>query len=110
MGVFGFVCHMAQQRSKEIAVRKTLGGSALSIVRLLSWDFVGLVIVANMMAWPVAYWLLRQWLDQFANRMDLSPTAFLLCGAGVLAMATATAAQQSYRAATANPVDALRST
>jgi putative ABC transport system permease protein len=109
MGVFGFVCYMAQQRSKEIAVRKTLGASDSSIVRLLSWDFVGLVVVANVIAWPVAYWLMRQWLDQFANRMELSPAVFLLSGLAVLVMAMTTAAQQGHRAATANPVDSLRS-
>lgn len=108
MGVFGFVCYTAQQRSREIAVRKTLGASDASIVRLLSWDFVGLVVVANVFAWPVAYWFLRQWLNGFAYRTDMSLTAFLLCGATVLGLATAAAAQQGYRAATANPVDALR--
>jgi putative ABC transport system permease protein len=109
LGVLGLAAHAAERRRKEIGVRKVLGASVGSLVALLTREFAVLVTVGFVLAAPVAYLAMDRWLDGFAYRIGLGPGAFLLAGSVALALALATGATQSLRAATASPVDALRS-
>jgi putative ABC transport system permease protein len=109
IGLFALAAMMIAARTKEIGIRKVLGASVASIIGLVSKDFLVLVAVAIVIATPVAWWLMRGWLEGFAYRVELSWWVF--AGAGVLAVAIAfaTVASQAWRAARSNPVDALRS-
>jgi putative ABC transport system permease protein len=100
---------MAEQRTKEIGIRKVLGATVANIVGLLSKDFVKLVLLANLVAWPVAWYAMGKWLEDFAYRIDLEWWVF--AGAGILALLIAifTVCFQSMKAAMANPVKSLRS-
>jgi len=108
LGLFGLASFTAERRTKEIGIRKVLGARTQDIVRLLVWQFSRPVIVANLVAWPVAWWVMRDWLNGFDTRIDLNPALFL--GAGLLAMAIACATIMGHavRVARANPVFALR--
>ena len=108
LGLFGLASFMAQQRTKEIGIRKTLGASVSRITSLLSREFVKWVLVSNLIAWPVAYFLMKQWLQDFAYRAALGVDIFILSGLASLLIALLTVSFQSIRAATANPVDSLR--
>ena len=107
VGLFGLASLTTQQRTKEIGVRKVLGGSVMDIVRLFCREFGVLVLVANVIAWPVAYVLVRRWLDHFAYRIDLNPLVFLVGGFFTLALALLTVGIVAARAANADPVRAL---
>ena len=108
LGLFGLAVFMAEQRTREVAIRKTLGASVLSIVSLLSSRLVRLLIIANLLSWPIAYFLMRNWLDGFAYQAGIPWWTFLLSGliAGVIAFLTI--GFQSLKVALANPVDSLR--
>ena len=108
LGLFGLAAFTAQQRTKEIGVRKVLGASVASVMRLLTTDFLRLVGVAFVIASPIAYLLLQRWLDGFAVRIDLGAGVFLLAGGVVLLIALVTVSSQALRAATADPIRALR--
>ena len=108
LGLFGLAAFTAERRTKEIGIRKVLGASAGSIVMLLSKDFLTLVMVANLIAWPVAYWAMRDWLTNFAYRIDLHWIIFVLSGGLALLVAFLTVSYQAWKAACTNPVDALR--
>jgi len=108
MGLFGLVSFTALQRTKEIGIRKVLGASVNNIIALLSRDFLLLVLVAFALAGPLAYWLGNKWLEEFAYRMELSAWLFIATGLTALAIAFLTVAQQAFKAATENPVNALR--
>ncbi|MCA9673541.1 MAG: ABC transporter permease [Kofleriaceae bacterium] len=113
LGLFGLASFSAQRRTKEIGMRKVLGASVLDIVRLLVWQFSRPVLIANLIAWPVSYLVMRRWLAGFRHAIDLSAPAYLLGifgGAAVLAMLIAwgTTAGHAYRVARANPGRALR--
>jgi putative ABC transport system permease protein len=107
LGLYALAAFTAEQRTKEIGVRKTLGASAPSIVRLFSLDFVKLVAAANLIAWPVAFYVMDRWLSGFAYRIDLGLWPFLLGGSSILVIALATVAYHAIRSAIAHPVDAL---
>ena len=109
LGLFGLAAFTAQQRTKEIGVRKVLGATVPNLVALLTKDFVGLVAVAFVVAMPLAWLGVARWLDGFAYHVGLGPVPFLLAGALLLAVALATVSTQALRAATADPVRALRS-
>jgi putative ABC transport system permease protein len=109
LGLFGLVAFMTQQRTKEIGIRKVLGASVVGIVRLLSQDFLKLVVIAILVAVPPAWWLVHTWLQDFAYRVDLSWWVFALAGVLAVVIAFLTVASQAWRAARANPVEALRS-
>ncbi len=109
LGLFGLAAFTAQRRTKEIGIRKVLGASVPSIVMLLSKDFLKLVLVAFVIAAPVAYWAMSTWLEDFAYRIELGPWIFIGAGVLALAIALATVSSQALRAAWANPVEALRS-
>ena len=108
LGAFGLVALSVSRRVKEIGIRKVLGASASSIVLLFSREFVKLVIVANVVAWPVAYLVMRDWLQDFAYRIDLDIWTFAAGGVLTLALALLSVCSQAIKAASANPVDALR--
>ena len=108
MGLFGLAAFTAEQRTKEVGVRKVLGASASSIVVLLSWAFARLVLMANLIAWPVAYFVMRNWLDNFAYRTDLSWWIFAAGGVTALLIALLTVGYQALRAALSDPIKALR--
>ncbi|MBT1707358.1 ABC transporter permease [Fulvivirgaceae bacterium PWU5] len=109
LGLFGLVAFTAQQRTKEIGMRKVLGASVTGIVALLSKDFLKLVIVGFVLAVPVTIYIMNQWLANFAYRTEISIGTFVLSGALALLIALLTVSWQSFKAATANPVKSLRS-
>ena len=108
LGLVGLSSFTAERRTKEIGVRKVLGASIPNLFRLLSNEFIRLVIVANLFAWPAAYFVMTSWLDNFAYRVDLGWTTFLVAGLLAMAIALLTVSFQAVRAATANPVESLR--
>lgn len=109
LGLFGLAAFTAEQRTKEIGVRKILGASVSSIMLLLSKEFAKLVLIANLIAWPVAYITVGDWLQNFAYRVDLSPWIFALGGIIALFIALGTVGYQAWRAAQSNPIQALQS-
>ena len=108
LGALGLTALAVARRTKEIGIRKVLGASVPRIVVLLSKEFTYLVIAANLVAWPAAYYAMTQWLQNFAYRIDLGIGIFVLGGLAVLVIAWLTVSYQAIRAALANPVDALR--
>lgn len=109
MGLFGLSTFMAQQRIKEIGIRKVLGSSQTGIVMLLSKDFIKLIVIALLISVPLCWWVMHHWLQGFAYRIHIGPVVFLESGLIALAIALATMTWQSLRAAMANPVRSLRS-
>lgn len=109
LGLFGLAAFTAEQRTKEIGVRKVLGASVTGIVRLLSKDFLKLVVMAIVLASPVAWYVMKQWLQGFAYQIDIEWWMFVLAGAISIAIAILTISFQSVRAAMMNPVRSLRS-
>ncbi|MGB2908839.1 MAG: ABC transporter permease [Candidatus Aminicenantaceae bacterium] len=108
LGLFGLALFMAQQRTKEIGIRKVLGASIGKIFLLLSREFALLVLIANLVAWPFAYVLMRHWLQNFAYRVSIQPWIFLSSAAAALFIALLTISFQVLKAAFADPVDSLR--
>jgi len=108
LGLFGLAAFMAEQRTKEIGIRKVLGARISSILFLMTKYFAKWVLAANIIAWPIAYILARKWLSGFAYRIDLGWDIFVLSAAAALLIAVLTVSYQSFRAATANPVKSLR--
>ena len=108
LGLFALASFHIGQRTKEIGIRRSLGASPASVVLLLSRRFAWGVLLANLLAWPLAYLFMRQWLQNFAYRIAIGPGVFLLSGALVLLIALLTVSVQSLRAARANPVESLR--
>ena len=100
---------MAQRKVKEIGIRKVLGASVFGIVSLLSKEFVRLIIVAFILAIPISYYFLNQWLNDFAYRIQIHWSVFLFAGLGMIVVALLTVSVQSIKAALANPVESLRS-
>jgi putative ABC transport system permease protein len=107
-GLFGLISFTAEQRTKEIGIRKVLGASVGSVVQSLSKEFVVLVILANVIAWPAAYIVMTKWLNSFAYHTKIGFEIYLLSGLTALMIAILTVAVQSLKAAFANPVDSLR--
>ena len=108
LGLFGLASFTAEQRTKEIGIRKTLGASVPNIVRLLSREFVILVLLADLIAFPLAYWAMNEWLAGFAYRIDLGALIFVLSGFLTMAIAIMTVSTQAIRAALTDPATALR--
>ncbi len=109
LGLFGLAAFAAAQRTKEIGVRKVLGASVASVVALLSKDFLKLVLIALVLASPIAYYFMQHWLADFAYRIDIQWWVFAVTGAVAIVVAAFTVASQSVRAALMNPVNSLRS-
>ncbi len=108
MGLFGLAAFSTERRTKEIGIRKTFGARAKDIVLMLLWQFSIPVLVANVIAWPVAYYYLRGWLEGYAYRISLNPLYFIGAGLAALLIAWATVFVHAQRVARANPIHALR--
>lgn len=108
LGLFGLAAFTAERRTKEIGIRKVFGARSRDIVGLLAWQFSKPVIIANLIAWPIAWWVMRDWLNGFDSRIDLGPGPFVLAGGLALAIALGTIAGHALKVSRANPVHALR--
>ncbi|MGD9312617.1 MAG: ABC transporter permease [Desulfobacterales bacterium] len=108
LGLFGLASFTVEKRTKEIGIRKALGASVFSIIVLLLKEFTKLILLANVIAWPIAFFTMNRWLQNYAYRIEIGLSAFVLAGLIVLVIALLTAGYQAIKAARANPVDALR--
>jgi len=108
LGLFGLSAFMAERRTKEIGVRKVLGASVSNVVVLLSKDFLRLTLIAIVIAFPVAWYFMSKWLEDFAYRINITWTIFLIAGFGTLIITLVTISFQAIAAAIANPVKSLR--
>jgi putative ABC transport system permease protein len=108
LGLLGLASYAAETRVKEIGIRKVLGASVNNIVSLLSKDFLKLVLIANIIAWPLAWLLLRKWLEDYAFHIDISLWVFALAGLVSLLIALIAVSSQTFKAAVTNPVKNLR--
>lgn len=109
LGLFGLSSYIVERRTKEIGIRKVLGASSSRITALLSQDFLKLVVVAIVVATPIAWYFMVQWLDTFTYRMPVSAWLFVVSGVSAVVIALVTVSFQTVKAATANPVNSLRS-
>jgi putative ABC transport system permease protein len=108
LGLLGLASFMAEQRTKEIGIRKVLGASVSNIILLLSKEFVLLVAISNILAWPLAYYLMNKWLENYAYHASVNPFFFLASALAALGIALLTVSYQALRAASSNPIDSLR--
>jgi ABC-type antimicrobial peptide transport system permease subunit len=108
LGLFGLASFTAEQRTKEIGIRKILGANLSGLIILLVKEFSKWVLIANIVAWPAAYMIMRNWLKRFAYRTELGGEVFVISAVAALFIATITVSYQAVKAATANPVDSLR--
>ena len=108
LGLFALASSVTERRIKEIGIRKVLGATVASIATMLAWKFSKLVIIANLLAWPLAWLFMEHWLGNFSYRTDISASVFLLAGLITFAVAMLTTFQRVYAVATRNPVVALR--
>jgi len=108
LGLFGLASFVAGQRAREVGIRKVLGATTFMLWRLLSNEFVGLVIISLLIAVPVAYYFMHNWLQDYRYRVALSWWIFATAGAGALVITLLTVSFQAIKAAIANPVKSLR--
>ncbi len=108
LGLFGLASFLTSQRTKEIGVRKVLGASVGQVVKILSFDFVKWVIVANVIAWPVCWYIMNNWLQKFVFQTNIGILVFVKAGALAIIIALITVIFHTYRAASSNPVEALK--
>jgi len=108
LGLFGLASFTVEQGTKEIAIRKVLGASVSELVRMLSWQFIKWIFIANLIAWPVAYYFMSAWLQSYIYRIDIGWAIFLTAGFTAAVIAFLTVIAQTARAALANPADSLR--
>jgi putative ABC transport system permease protein len=108
MGLFGLATLTVTRRTKEIGIRKVLGANAIQVVQLLSKDFLVLVLIASLIAFPIALWAMNTWLSDFAYRTTIGWWVFILSGIAALLVAFITISTQTIKAAMANPVESLR--
>ena len=109
LGLFGLVTFTAEQRTKEIGVRKVLGATVAGIVQLVSKEFLKLVLIANVIAWPIAWWIMSKWLQDFAYPIKISWWVFLIAGVSAITLTIITVSFQAIKAALMNPVTSLKS-
>jgi putative ABC transport system permease protein len=107
LGLLSLASISAAQRTKEIGIRKVLGASPLNIVTIFSMGFLKWILIANLIAWPVAYYFMNKWLQEFAYRIDISWWEFVLSGGIALLIVLLTVSFQAIKAAVANPIEAL---
>lgn len=108
IGLFGLASFTAEQRTKEIGIRKVLGASVSGLMLLLSKEFTKWVLLANLVAWPIAWFIMNNWLQRFAYKTEIGWPVYILSGFLVLGIALITVSYQSVKAAVANPVDSLK--
>jgi putative ABC transport system permease protein len=108
MGLFGLASFMAEQRTREIGIRKVLGASVGSVIILLSKEFATWVVLANVIAWPIAYYAMAKWLSNFAYRVGIEIWIFIVSGLFALLIALLTVSTKALKAAVSNPADSLR--
>lgn len=108
LGLFGMAAYTAEQRTKEIGIRKVLGATTPRLVLILNREFALLVLFANLFAWPLVYWVAHRWLENFAYRMSLNLGVFFLSALGVFCIGLATTSFQSLKAAWADPIKSLK--
>jgi len=109
LGLFGLAAYAAEQRTREIGIRKVLGATVTNIVSLLSMNFLKLVMLSAVIAFPLAWWAMHSWLQDFAYRVDISWKVFALAAILSVAIALFTVSFQAIKAALSNPVKSLRS-
>jgi ABC-type antimicrobial peptide transport system permease subunit len=109
LGLFGLAAYMAESRTREIGIRKVLGASVTGITLLISGDFIKLVLIALLIATPIAWFSMNSWLEGFTYRIHITGWIFLLAGVLAIGIALLTVGYQSIRAALANPIKSLRS-
>jgi putative ABC transport system permease protein len=108
LGLFGLASFTVEQGTKEIAIRKVLGASVSGLVRMLSWQFLKWVFIANLIAWPIAYYFMNSWLHSFVYRIDIGWVIFVTAGFAAVLIAFLTVFAKTAKAALANPADSLR--
>lgn len=108
LGLFGLAAFTAQQKTKDIGIRKVLGASVPNLIRLIAKEFIILVCIANIIAWPIAYIIMNKWMQDFAYRVSLTIGTFIIASIASIVIALLTVSYQSIKAALANPVDSLK--
>lgn len=108
LGLFGLATFNTLQRVKEIGIRKVLGASVLNIVQLLSREIIILVVIANIIAWPIAWYFMNKWLDTFAYKIGLNIWLYMLAAFAAILIALVTVSSQTIKAAMSNPANTLR--
>jgi putative ABC transport system permease protein len=108
LGLFGLTSYLAEQRTKEISIRRALGANLVNVLKLLSREFILLIILANLIAWPVAYFLANRWLQSFTKSIPINWFLFLLAGLTALVLALMITTYRAFRASVKNPADTLR--
>ncbi len=108
LGLFGLASYMTEQRTKEIGIRKVLGASISGILYIISKQFIILIVLANLIAWPLAYYFMNDWLKDFAYRIDIGISTFIIAGSLTLLIAISTISYQAIKAAAVNPAKSLR--
>jgi len=108
MGIFGLASYTAEQRTKEIGIRKVMGASVSGIIQLVNKEFLRLVLISNFVAWPVAFYFMREWLNNFTYRIDLTIWPFLISGILAIIIAIVSVSYQALKASRTNPIEALR--
>ena len=110
LGLWGLTSYIIERRTKEIGIRKVMGATVRHIVSMLTWDFSKLVIIANVIAWPAAWWIMSDWLSNFAYQSEISVVAFVLAAVIAFIMATVTTSSRALVVAQMSPADTLRQT
>jgi len=108
MGIFGLASYTAEQRTKEIGIRKVMGASVITIINLINKEFLRLVIISNIIAWPIAWYFMKNWLNNFIYKIDLSIWPFIISGFIAIIIALLSVTYKSLKASSTNPIDALR--
>jgi putative ABC transport system permease protein len=108
LGLVGLSSFSATQKAKEIAIRKVLGASVSDIVKMHTREFIVLVVIANIIAWPVAYYIMHRWLENFVYRIEIGMASFVLAGLSALLIALLTVSYHALKAALADPIDGIR--
>ncbi|MDZ7741141.1 MAG: FtsX-like permease family protein [Bacteroidota bacterium] len=108
IGLLGLASFLVEQRSREIGIRKVFGSSDSAIIRLLTWDFSKRVLLANVLAWPVAWFAMDQWMENFAFRAGISWWIFVISGLLALILAFITVGCQAFKAANTNPAEVVK--
>jgi len=108
LGLLGLAAYTAERRTKEIGIRKVLGATVANVIALLSKDFLRLVAISSLIAFPVAWWMMHNWLNDYAYRINISWWVFVFAGVLASVIALLTVSFQAIKAAVANPVKSLR--